>query len=110
MSRLTLDIRYNMRQLGKPIGNYIERIVRDKNGQLVRATFCVYECNGHIKARLINAEIIKEVLPKSKIPVLSGETAKKVFLGLEFDVKLVSTYFSLNTLYFSGSKHRAPTK
>ena len=42
--------------------------------------------------------------------ILSGETAKKVFLGLEFDVKLVSPYFSLNTLYFSGSKPRAPTK
>ncbi|MFA5888811.1 MAG: hypothetical protein WCW47_00505 [Candidatus Paceibacterota bacterium] len=98
-----------MNQLTKPIGEYVERIVRDKNGQLVRATFCVYECDGHIKARLINAEIINEYLQKTEILKLGGLTAKWVRNYVEYVGATISPYFSLNTLYFSGSKPRAPT-
>lgn len=98
-----------MKQIGLPLGNYVERIIRDKNGQLVRATFCVYECNGHIKARLINAELVKEVLQNEKVEILTGFVQKEYRNFIEYVGATVSPYFSLNTLYFSGSKPRAPT-
>ena len=40
--------------------SFIEKIIRDQSGQLVRATFCVYECGGRIKARLVSATVIEE--------------------------------------------------
>lgn len=98
-----------MRQLTRPIGNYVERIIRDKNGQLVRATFCVYECSGHIKARLINAELIKEVLSNKNIAVLTGFVKEELQNFIEYVGEVASPYFILNTLYTSGSKPRAPT-
>jgi hypothetical protein len=98
-----------MNQLIKPIGNYVEKILRDKNGQLVRATFCVYECAGSIKARLIKAELIDEVLSNKKVAVLTGFVKKELHDFVQHIGNIVSPYFSLNTLYFSGSKPRAPT-
>ncbi len=98
-----------MNQLTRPIGEYVEKIIRDKNGQLVRATFCVYECDGHIKARLITAEIIKEVLSNKKTVSLPGFVKEELQNFVEYIGATVSPYFSLNTLYFFGSKPRAPT-
>ena len=98
-----------MNQLTRPIGEYVERIVRDKNGQLVRAIFCVYECNGHIKARLINAEIIKEFFENKKVVEIAGFVKEELQNFIEFVSATVSPYFTLNTLYTSGSKPRAPT-
>ncbi|MDQ5969124.1 MAG: hypothetical protein QG579_281 [Patescibacteria group bacterium] len=100
-----------MNQLSKPIGNYVERIIRDKNGQLVRATFCVYECSGHIKARLVSAEYIKEdIIENSSTPVLAGFVERNTQNFIEYVGETISPYFNLNTLYFSGSKPRAPTQ
>ena len=93
----------------QPIGSFVQRIIRDKNGQLVRATFCVYECSGHIKARLITAELIQEVLPYKKIFALAGFVQKEFRNWILNVGKVVSPYFSLNTLFFSGSKPRALT-
>jgi hypothetical protein len=100
-----------MKQIGYPIGNYVERIIRDKNGQLVRATFCVYECSGHIKARLVSAEYIKEDIIENKSTlVLAGLVERNTRNFIEYVGETVSPYFNLNTLYFSGSKPRAPTQ
>lgn len=99
-----------MKQIGYPIGNYIERVIRDKNGQLVRATFCVYECSGQIKARLVSAEYIKEDVVENNItPILVGFVQKGLKNFIEYVGETASPYFNLNTLYFSGSKPRAPT-
>jgi len=98
-----------MKQLSRPRGEYVERIIRDKNGQLVRATFCVYECNGHIKARLLNAEFLTETLSNKKVIAIDG-IAKKEFREIIDEIgKTISPYFTFDTLYFSGSKPRAPT-
>lgn len=100
-----------MKQIGYPIGNYVERIIRDKNGRLVRATFCVYEYSGHIKARLISAEYIKEdIIENRSTPALVGFVQKELKNFVEYVGETISPYFNLNTLYFSGSKPRAPTK
>lgn len=98
-----------MNQLTKPIGNYVEKILRDKNGQLVRATFCVYESAGHIKARLVKAEFIEEVLSNKTVVALTGFIKKEIHGFVQHIGNVISPYFSLNTLYSSGSKPRAPT-
>lgn len=88
----------------------IEKILRDKNGQLIRATFRVYEDAGRIKARLLSAVVLEEAPAlENKIFALPGfvsETASQ-YIELIQSV-IVSPYFS-NILYSSGSKPRAPT-
>jgi len=89
-------------------GNFIEKIVRDQQGRLVRATFCVYEYDGRVKARLVQATVIDDI-PTSETPFLSAYIPQIIFETALFESRLVSPYFSSNTLYFSGSKPRAPT-
>ncbi|MFA7216655.1 MAG: hypothetical protein WC095_01585 [Candidatus Paceibacterota bacterium] len=97
-------------QITTPRGNLIERILRDKEGRLVRATFCVYEEAGRVKARLLNFVYIEDSLENEE--VLFIDTFKDNF---EFDLeegldhKIISPYFDFNILTFSGSKPRAPS-
>lgn len=100
-----------MQQLTTPKGRYIEKIVRDSSGRLVRATFCVYECGGRIKARLLNADFLEQDLsPKSEVAELCGYEAKKIFdTKVTFQSKVISPFYNSNLLYSSGSKPRAPT-
>ena len=95
-----------------PQGNIVERILRDKDGRLVLATFCVYEIDGRIKARLVNAVFLEEAPAiENKVLTLSGFSSKIASTFLDFIQKaIVSPYFNNNLLYFSGSKPRAPTK
>lgn len=100
----------NKMLLTTPRGKFVEKIVRDASGRLVRASFCVYENEGHIKARLLNVVYLK-----------CGELANKIFkLGtsknsqseeknISYRTKIVSPYYDFNTLYFFGSKPRAPS-
>ncbi|MFZ2715604.1 MAG: hypothetical protein WAZ44_00005, partial [Minisyncoccia bacterium] len=46
---------------------YFDKILRDKEGKLVRATFCVYESSGRIKARLISLSYLEEKAITGKI-------------------------------------------
>lgn len=88
----------------------VERILHDKNGRLVRATFCVYECAGHIKARLVDFKYINELVSGSKkIFALAGFVKKEIRMETVSVGKIISPYFSLNALFLSGSKPRAPT-
>lgn len=88
----------------------VEKILRDKDGRLVRATFCVYEKAGHIKARLVDFKYIEESLAViKKVFSLNGFVQKEVRNIETFTRQTVSPYFTLNTLYFFGSKPRAPT-
>jgi hypothetical protein len=101
-----------MRQITPSKTHFIEKILRDTNGRLICATFCVYEKDGHIKARLVgvvhleqNAEI------ENKVLCLCGlRRDKKYQEKIYFSGKTVSPYFTLNILYSTGSKPRAPTK
>lgn len=97
-------------QITRPRGEYIEKIVRDSNGRLVRLSFCVYENGGHIRARLLNAVYLVESSIENKTIFLGLWTpsvhrySKPVFAG-----KITSPYFNSNLLNFLGSKPRAPT-
>jgi len=99
-------------QLSLSRSNLIEKILCDKNGRLVRATFCVYECGGRMKAKLVDVVYLDQnVTIENKIPILSGFCGVKSF-GAEiiFEKGIVSPYTDFNLLYSSGSKPRAPTQ
>ena len=93
-------------------GNIVEKILRDKGGRLCRATFCVYENAGRVKARLVSVEYIDEA-PKiqNKSYSLTGFVSKlsKVYSEGFFPKTFQSPYFNNNLLYSLGLKPRAPT-
>lgn len=90
-------------------GSVIEKIIRDKNGNLVRAKFFVYENAGRIKARLIEAIIIHTL--KGATQALSGFAKERINYVVNYSREVFkSSYFNKENLYFSGSKPRAPTK
>ncbi len=87
-------------------GNIVEKILRDKEGRLVRAKFYVYESAGRIKARLLEATVIAELAGK----VLSlFAPIQKSRSKISFSKSTVSPYFTKDTLNFLGNKPRAPT-
>ena len=99
-----------MRQITPSKANFIEKIVRDTNGRLLRATFCVYENGGHIKARLLSVVYVEESAIENKTPLLSfSSLGEEKHQEIIFENKTVSPYFNSNILYSSGSKPRAPT-
>ncbi len=87
-------------------GNIVEKILRDKEGRLVRAKFYIYESAGRIKARLLEATIIAELA--GKVLSLFGP-AQKTGSKISFSKSTVSPYFNKDVLTFLGSKPRAPT-
>ena len=99
-----------MKQLTISKGQYFERLVRDGSGRLARATFFVYENGGHLKARLVSAVLINEKCLGNKTGLLCGAVAKNEFVFETLDcTPIVSSFVFLNTIYYSGSKPRAPT-
>jgi hypothetical protein len=98
-------------QITRPRGEYIEKIVRDGNGRLVRLSFCVYENGGHVRARLLNATYLPENGKiENKILSLDGLSQAKTFPAeILHTEKVASPYFNSNLLNFLGSKPRAPT-
>lgn len=100
-----------MRQITPSRANFIEKILRDGQGRLVCATFCVYENGGHIKARLVNVVYLEEKSSiKSKTLVLDfSSPGEEKYCEVVLKNKIASPYFDLNILYSSGSKPRAPT-
>lgn len=90
--------------------NFVEKIIRDKEGRLVRATFCVYENGGRIKAKLVEYVYITAGAISGKILSLAGLSKnKKIVSEIIFTGVTKSPYFNKESLYFSGSKPRAPT-
>ena len=86
----------------------IEKVLRDKEGRLVRARFSVYEIAGRVKARLIDFSYI-ETLKGSVLSLSSFIKEKSVQTARVFEKIFTSPYFATDTLTFSGSKPRAPT-
>ena len=92
----------------KPISQKIvEKILRDKEGRLVRARFAVYENAGRIKARLIDVVYLEE--NNSEVLALSGNQTDTTYFEQIFEKEFVSPFINLNTYFSSGSKPRAPT-
>ena len=99
-----------MKQIIQSKSQIVEKILRDKEGRLVRATFCVYENGGRIKARLVDFVYLNQKILKNVVFALSGFAKTKATPTPSVGVKSVfSTYFNKDILYFSGSKPRAPT-
>ncbi len=89
---------------------YIEKIIRDKEGRLVRATFSVYENGGRIKAKLVDYVYITVGAIPGKVLSLVGFNFKKTSADkTTFTGITKSPYFNKESIYFSGSKPRAPT-
>ena len=88
----------------------VEKVLRDREGRLVRAVFCVYENDGRIKARLVDFVYITEKVLKNTVFALSGFTKTKSSpIPSVGERVIVSPYFVSDILYLSGSKPRAPT-
>lgn len=94
-------------QITRSQQNIVEKILRDKEGRLVRARFSVYENAGRIKARLLDFTYI-EALKGTVLSLSNFIKAKTDEVFRIFETSYVSPLFSL-TLNFTGSKPRAPT-
>ena len=58
-------------QISLSKSSLIEKIVRDRQGRLVRATFCVYQNGYRVKARLVSVQYLDDL----------DETKRKVFFS-----------------------------
>ena len=97
-------------QLTSQTGNYVEKILRDAQGQLVRVTFYVYQSGNRVRARVVHAVVLEAATFKARVLALGGKIAEKVStLRIYFNIVIISTYFNSFSLYLSGSKPRAPT-
>ena len=98
-------------QLTRSKSNIVEKVCRDANGRLVRATFCVYESNGHIKARLVKVAYLEEKLQiNGRNLSLAGFQTQKTFnTKTTFGGKKIFSFVSFD-IYSFGSKPRAPTQ
>src|SRR5690242_15560832 len=100
-----------MRQLTPTQSKYIEKVMHDSTGRLVRVTFCVYENGGRVKARVVSAIVLKEITSTSqKTFALPGFIAQTFSLfKTSIRSSIVSPFIDWQILYTLGSKPRAPT-
>lgn len=102
----------------KSQGKIVERIVRTKAGQLVRAVFLVAEQNGELKVRLIsvvpigqpNGFTIQGSRFKNKILCLIGKCAKSLVITSERHQfrEILSPFFN-KFQFFVSQPTRAPS-
>ncbi len=98
--------------------NIVERIVRTKSGQLVRAVFLVSEYQGELRVRLISASPIQkstgirnyELGIRNKILCISGACAKSPAITSEHHIyrEIVSPFFN-KLEFFVSQLTRAPS-
>ena len=95
-------------QLGQLKGNIVEKVLFDKSGRLVRATFCVYERDGRIKAQLVKFVFVNQIDGDSlcSLSASYNQELTEVFLS---GIKNIESPYIEEVLNFSGSKPRAPT-
>ncbi len=96
-------------QIIKSQNNIVEKVLRDKEGRLVRARFAIYENAGRIKARLIDFVYIDVKELAGKVLSLVGFSNKVSTKLNSFYKAVISPFVYSEILYFSGSKPRAPT-
>jgi hypothetical protein len=91
-------------------GNFVEKILRNADGQLVRVTFALYEHEGRIKARVVEAVVLEEA-QAAHVPALIGRAPAPVSSSqVSSRGGIISPFVVSNPLYVSGSQPRAPTK
>jgi len=89
---------------------YVEKILRDEAGRLVRITFYVYEHGGRMRGRVTNIQVLEKALPQNEILALPGSIhTHPVASEISFLREIVSPYFDSSILYTLGSKPRAPS-
>ena len=98
-----------MRQIDYLKGNVVEKVIRDKEGRLVLASFFVYECAGRLRARLLEFSYLDERTLGGDILSISRHEKYKMEVSILASIPLASPYFSKNILLSYGSKPRAPT-
>jgi hypothetical protein len=95
-------------QIVRSQSDVIEKVFRDKQGRLIRARFAVYEAGGRIKARLLDWQLIEALV--APLMGLLGHTKRALTQVKTAVFSQLSTFnFSLSTIYFTGTKARAPT-
>ena len=89
------------------LNSIFERIVRDKNGVLVRVRFTIVEINGAFQGQIISATPLAHEVREETI-LLPIEKVSKVIIekDLVYFDKIVSPYFSLD--FFMSQPTRAP--
>jgi hypothetical protein len=92
-------------QIVKSQSHIAERVLRDKEGKLVRARFYIYENAGRVKARLIDIVYIAE----NVILKISGFVKKVSEKFSSISIQNQTPVLVPQTIYSSGSKPRAPT-
>jgi len=89
----------------------VEKTLRDKEGRLIRARFCIYESAGRIKARLVDFVYLDDkTFNKNNAYILAGFSKKETWTSDVQTKKYVSPYVTFKTFYSLGSKPRAPTR
>jgi hypothetical protein len=92
--------------------NYIEKVVRDPAGRLVRVTFYVYEQNGRIKGRIVDTVVLEEFPSAFENAVLAlPPHADGGSVPCKLSSKphsVVSPYVDTSLLYTLGVQPRAP--
>ena len=98
-------------QIAKSQSNIVEKVLRDKEGKLIRARFFVYENGGRIKARLLDfVYLAEQTLIQSANFLLSSLSKTKTIVTKFSSVKNYTTpFFFFFIISISGSKPRAPT-
>lgn len=99
-----------MRQIIQSQGNIVEKVLRDKEGKLIRARFFVYENGGRIKARLLDFVYVTLNELPGKVASILGIASKKIKDVFSVTIFELSTFnLELSNIYSIGSKPRAPT-
>lgn len=97
-------------QLIQSQGNIVEKVLRDKEGKLIRARFFVYENGGRIKARLLDfVYLAEQALLNGAGFLLSTISKTKSIVSKVFVSSLEPLTYNLTTIFSIGSKPRAPT-
>lgn len=96
------------RQLTYSQTNIVEKVLRDKEGRLVRARFQVYEVAGRVKARLVDFTYI-ETLTGAVIALAGFIKNTVIEIVNAFDKHFDVPQLTFQTIYTNGSKPRAPT-
>jgi len=89
--------------------NVVEKVLRDKDGRLVRARFAVYLQAGRVKARLLSFTYIQTI--KAAVHAVVGTIKKEIEKILNFfDIDFPTPKLAFQKIHVNGSKPRAPTQ
>jgi ABC-type microcin C transport system permease subunit YejE len=91
----------------KQLNSTFERIVRDKNGVLVRVRFIVVEVNGIFQAQIVSAE---PVVIQKETPIYLPVSVTTPRTTYSYKPRFSSKLFNIETLeFFMSQPTRAPS-